>query len=98
MRYIDQAPLIDLRVTFADPPGKALLIQSRLPLQGRTDRVNDKVQEVSFIATITIRTGEDNPIGSAGFYQRSACGSGGTLLRRERTFDFFLRRRRKQLG
>jgi hypothetical protein len=33
------------------------------------------MQEVRFIATITIRTGEDNPIGSAGFYQRSACGS-----------------------
>ena len=68
MRYIDQSPLVDLRVTFADPPGKALLIQSRLPLQGRADRVNNEVQEVRFIATITVWTGEDNPIGSAGFY------------------------------
>src|SRR5271157_12733 len=76
MGYIDQSPLVNLRMTFADPPGKALLIQSRFPLQGRADCVNDKVQEVRFIATITVWTGEDNPIGSAGFYERGASGSG----------------------
>ena len=73
--YIDQTPLINLGVTLLNPPGKALLIQSRLTLQGRAYGVNDKVQEVRVIATITVRTSEDNPIGSSGFQKPGARGS-----------------------